>query len=206
MIKEGRVSGFRIWSRKIWYLGTGYDQRRQDIWVQNMIKKGYLGSEYDQRRHDIWVQDMIKEGRISESEYDQGRKDTWVQNMIKEVYLGSEYYQGRKDIWVQDMIKEERISGLAYDQERISRSRIWSKKEEYTGSWYDQERKEGYLGSEDDQAAKNILIRDKIKDGSIFVNFNYKNIILITNTLKIFINIIRFHLTYYWIDFGCMHL
>ena len=151
MIKEGRISGFRILSRK----------------------EGYLGSQYEQGWKGIWVQNMIKEGSIS---------------------------------GFRILSRKKGFLGLAYDQERISRFRIWSKKEEYPGSWYDQERKEGYLGSEDDQAAENILIRDKIKDGSIFVNFNYKNIILITNTLKILINIIKFHLTYYWIDFGCMHL
>ena len=82
------------------------------------------------------------------------------------------------------MIKEGRISESKYDQGRKD-------------TWVQNMIKEVYLGSEDDQAAKNILIRDKIKDGSIFVNFNYKNIIFITNTLKFLINIIKFHLTYY---------
>jgi len=38
------------------YPGPGYDQRRKNIQVHDMIKKG---------RKDIWVQRMIKQQRIS---------------------------------------------------------------------------------------------------------------------------------------------
>ena len=48
MIKEG-------------YPGSGHDEGRKDIQVQDMIKKG---------RKDIWVHRMIKKS----SRYDKGRK------------------------------------------------------------------------------------------------------------------------------------
>ena len=42
MIKEGRISGFRICSRTEGYLGSEYVQGRMDIRVQNMFKDGWI--------------------------------------------------------------------------------------------------------------------------------------------------------------------